>query len=39
VFNIAGNRYRLIARVNYTKGLVFILHILKHDEYAKGEWK
>ncbi len=39
VFNIKGNKYRLIARVNYHTGRVFILHILTHDEYAKGRWK
>ena len=39
VFNIAGNKYRLIGRVNYRTQRIFILHIMKHDEYAKGEWK
>ncbi len=39
VFNIHGNDYRLIARVNYRTKRVFILHILTHDEYSKGEWK
>ena len=39
VFNIHGNDYRLIARVNYETKRVFILHILTHAEYTKGEWK
>jgi mRNA interferase HigB len=39
VFNIAGNKFRLIARVNFQTGRVFILHIMKHSEYAKGGWK
>ena len=39
VFNIHGNDYRLIARVNYKTKRVFILHILTHAEYAKGGWK
>lgn len=39
VFNIGGNKYRLIARVNYRNQRVFILHIMKHTEYVKGEWK
>jgi mRNA interferase HigB len=39
VFNIGGNQYRLIARVNYRTQRVFILHTLKHAEYSKGEWK
>ena len=39
VFNIAGNKYRLIARVNYQTQRTFILLIMKHAEYEKGEWK
>ena len=39
VFNIHGNDYRLIARVNYKTKRVFILHILTHVEYSKGGWK
>ena len=39
VFNIHGNAYRLISRVNYRTKRVFILHILTHVKYSKGEWK
>ena len=39
VFNIHGNDYRLIARVNYKTRRVFLLHILTHVEYSKGDWK
>jgi mRNA interferase HigB len=39
VFNIAGNKYRLIARVNYQTQRVFFLYILTHAEYDKGAWK
>jgi mRNA interferase HigB len=39
VFNIAGNRYRLVARVNYRMQRVYVLHIMKHEQYDKGEWK
>lgn len=39
VFNIHGNDYRLIARVNYKTKRVFILNILAHSEYDKGDWK
>lgn len=39
VFNIRGNAYRLIARVNYRSGRVFVLQIMTHREYSKGEWK
>ncbi|HEX4536455.1 MAG TPA: type II toxin-antitoxin system HigB family toxin [Candidatus Acidoferrum sp.] len=39
VFNIAGNQYRLIARVNYVSQTVFVLHVLTHSDYDKGAWK
>ena len=39
VFNIAGNKYRLIARVNYISQTVFALHVLTHSDYDKGAWK
>lgn len=39
VFNIAGNKYRLIARVNYQTQRVFVLYILTHTEYDRGDWK
>ena len=39
VFNIAGNKYRLIARVNYRSQRVFVLVFLTHAEYDRGAWK
>ncbi|PYU51036.1 MAG: hypothetical protein DMG48_10865 [Acidobacteria bacterium] len=39
VFNIAGNKYRLVARVNYRAQIVFVLHLLTHSEYDRGTWK
>jgi mRNA interferase HigB len=39
VFNICGNKYRLIARVNYQTQRVFVLYLLTHAEYDKGMWK
>lgn len=39
VFNIHGNDYRLIARINYKTKRGFILHVLAHVEYSKGDWK
>jgi mRNA interferase HigB len=39
VFNIMGGNFRLIARVNYARKTVFILHILTHKEYDRGRWK
>lgn len=39
VFNIAGNKYRLIARVNYRTQKVFVRAILTHGLYDSGRWK
>jgi mRNA interferase HigB len=39
VFNIAGNKYRLVARVNYVSQTAFVLHVLTHSAYDKGAWK
>jgi mRNA interferase HigB len=39
IFNVAGNKYRLIARVNYRTQCVFVLYLLTHAEYDQGAWK
>lgn len=39
MFNIHGNDYRLITRVNYRTKRVFILYILTHAAHDRGEWK
>jgi mRNA interferase HigB len=39
VFNIKGNRYRLIAEINYVFGRIYIRHVLTHAEYDRGGWK
>jgi len=35
VFNIKGNQYRLIVRINYAYGVVWIRFIGTHGEYDK----
>jgi len=39
VFNIAGNKYRLISIVDYALKAVAIKEILKHQDYEKGKWR
>ena len=39
VFNIKGNKYRLVARIRYDYRLVNVRHVLTHAEYDKGDWK
>lgn len=38
VFNIAGNKYRLITRVVYRSQKVFVLKVLTHAEYGSQKW-
>jgi mRNA interferase HigB len=35
VFNIAGNKYRLVVRINYDSKTVFVRFIATHQEYDK----
>ena len=39
VFNIGGNKYRLIARIRYDYQLVNVRFVLTHAEYDQGDWK
>jgi len=39
VFNIAGNKFRLITAIHYNVAKVFILRFLTHAEYSKNKWK
>jgi mRNA-degrading endonuclease HigB of HigAB toxin-antitoxin module len=32
-------QYRLIAFVHYLRQIVYIKHILTHEDYDEGEWK
>ena len=39
VFNIKGNKYRLITEINYRYQRVYIRHVLTHAEYDRERWK
>ncbi|MDE0484217.1 MAG: type II toxin-antitoxin system HigB family toxin [Candidatus Poribacteria bacterium] len=39
VFNISGNKYRLIASIHFNRGKVYVRHVLTHEEYDKEGWK
>lgn len=38
VFNLGGNKYRLIARVRYKFHKVYILKVMAHAEYDRNLW-
>jgi len=39
VFDIGGNKFRLIAAVHYNRKKVYIRHVLTHAEYDSDKWK
>ena len=39
VFNVGGNKARLIAAIHYNRKRVYIRHVLTHAEYDRGTWK
>ena len=39
VFNIAGNKVRLIAALHYNRGKIYIRAVLTHKEYTEGNWR
>lgn len=39
VFNIKGNKYRLIVNINYERQIINIKYVLTHAEYDSGRWK
>lgn len=39
VFNIGGNKYRLIASIHFNRGKVYVRHVLTHEQYSRGVWK
>lgn len=39
VFNIAGNKYRLVTAIHYNRQVVYTLRVMSHAEYSRGKWK
>ncbi|MCI0490220.1 MAG: type II toxin-antitoxin system HigB family toxin [Blastocatellia bacterium] len=39
VFDIGGNKYRLITKIDYKYKTVYIRFVLTHKDYDKGGWK
>ena len=39
VLNVKGNRYRLIAKIEYRLQIIYIKCVLTHAEYDRDMWK
>jgi len=39
VFNIGGNKARLVAAIHYNRRRVYVRAVLTHPEYEAGAWR
>jgi len=39
IFDIGGNKYRVVAHVDYIRQVVMIAAVMDHKEYGRGLWK
>jgi len=39
VFDVGGNKYRMITNVIYATETIVVLELLSHAEYSKDRWK
>lgn len=39
VFDIGGNKYRLITAIHYNRKKIYIRRVLTHAEYDHSNWK
>jgi mRNA interferase HigB len=39
VFNVGGNKYRIICAIHFNRKKVYILRVLTHSQYDRDEWK
>jgi len=39
VFNIGGNKVRLIAAIHYNRRKIYVRAVLTHNEYDEQRWK
>jgi mRNA interferase HigB len=38
VFDVGNNRFRLIGRINYARGIIYVLKVMDHGEYDEKLW-
>jgi mRNA interferase HigB len=39
IFDIGGNKYRVVTLIDYLRQTVLITHVMTHAEYDKKKWK
>jgi mRNA interferase HigB len=39
VFNVGGNKYRLITKIEFLKQAIYVKFVLTHKEYDINAWK
>jgi mRNA interferase HigB len=39
VFNVGGNKFRLITVIHYNRKKVYVRHVLTHAEYDRRGWR
>jgi len=39
VFNVGGNKYRLITSVHFNRSKLYVRDVLTHREYDEEKWK
>lgn len=39
IFNVSGNKCRVIAAIHYNRERAYILGVYTHREYSRGQWK
>ena len=39
VFDIGGNKYRLVTAIHFNTQIIYVRHVLTHEEYDREDWK
>jgi mRNA interferase HigB len=39
IFDVGGNKYRIIAALHYDRGNCYVLRVLTHKQYDTQQWK
>ena len=39
VFNVGGNKYRLVTAIHYNRQIIYTLRVMTHSEYSRAKWK